>query len=36
MSTSTTMIWFLSTTIGVMLLLALGMLVAVHTYDKHK
>lgn len=34
MSLSTTMIWFLCTTVGVVLLLVIGMLVAVRSYDK--
>ncbi len=36
MSVSTTMVWFLCTTVAVTSLLAIGMLVAVHSYDKHR
>lgn len=36
MTTAETMIWFLVTTAGVGLLLVVGMVVASHTYEKHR
>jgi hypothetical protein len=34
-NTTDAMIWFLSTAVGFILLMSIGIFLAVHTYDKH-